>query len=201
LPGPSCRSSGSLLLHKQTPWIFVVLRRGIVTYNRLSRFGRACTQDGKDYQPVLTYPVIGVGCQVEDNSRTEGAYYPMGEKILLVEDHHGTRKNLSRFLDSQGYSVIEARDGLEALTLLSKNSIDIVISDFVLPKIHGLTLVREIRSRWPRMAVIIMSAYLAEAAGRVILEPEAEFLAKPLELNDLAAKVYGAVLRKELHHS
>jgi hypothetical protein len=35
----------------------------------------------------------------------------------------------------------------------------------------------------------------------VILEPEAEFLAKPLELNDLAAKVYGAVLRKELHHS
>ena len=138
---------------------------------------------------------------MEDNSRTEGAYYPMGEKILLVEDHHGTRKNLSRFLDSQGYSVIEARDGLEALTLLSKNSIDIVISDFVLPKIHGLTLVREIRSRWPRIAVIIMSAYLAEAAGRVILEPEAEFLAKPLELNDLAAKVYGAVLRKELHHS
>jgi DNA-binding response OmpR family regulator len=125
----------------------------------------------------------------------------MGEKILLVEDHHGTRKNLSRFLDSQGYSVIEARDGLEALTLLSKNSIDIVISDFVLPKIHGLTLVREIRSRWPRMAVIIMSAYLAEAAGRVILEPEAEFLAKPLELNDLAAKVHGMILKKELHHS
>jgi hypothetical protein len=45
-----------------------------------------------------------------------------------------------------------------------------------------------------------MSAYLAEEAGRVILDREAEFLAKPLELNDLAAKVYGVVLRKELNH-
>ena len=125
----------------------------------------------------------------------------MGEKILLVEDHHGTRKNISRFLNSQGYAVIEARDGLEALTLLSGNSIDIVISDFVLPKIHGLTLVHEIRSRWPRMAVIVMSAYLAEEAGKAILEPEAEFVAKPLELNYLAAKVYGVILREELNHS
>jgi hypothetical protein len=46
-----------------------------------------------------------------------------------------------------------------------------------------------------------MSAYLAEEAGRVILDREAEFLAKPLELNDLAARVYGVVLRKELNHS
>jgi DNA-binding response OmpR family regulator len=61
----------------------------------------------------------------------------MGEKILVVEDHDGTRKNITRFLRSQGYAVVEARDGLEALSQLSEDSIDIVISDFVLPKIHG----------------------------------------------------------------
>jgi two-component system cell cycle sensor histidine kinase/response regulator CckA len=125
----------------------------------------------------------------------------MGEKILVVEDHHGTRKNVSRFLQSQGYSVIEASDGLEALTRLNQDSVDIVVSDFVLPKIHGLTLVREIRSRWPAIGVIIMSAYLGEEAGKVILEREAEFVAKPLELSHLAAKVYGVVLRKELNQS
>ena len=74
----------------------------------------------------------------------------MGEKILIVEDHHGTRRNVSRFLQSQGYWVVEASDGLEALTRLKQGGIDIVISDFVLPKIHGLVLVREIRSRGRR---------------------------------------------------
>ena len=75
----------------------------------------------------------------------------MGEKILVVEDHQATRKNVSRFLQSQGYSVSEASDGLEALSRLQKDSIDLVISDFVLPNIHGLALVREIGSRWPRL--------------------------------------------------
>ena len=123
----------------------------------------------------------------------------MGEKILIVEDHHATRKNVSRFLQSQGYSVSEASDGLEALTRLNQDSVDIVISDFVLPKIHGLALVREIRSRWPGIGVIIISAYLGQEAGKVILEREAEFVAKPFQLNHLAAKVYGVLLRKQMN--
>ena len=124
----------------------------------------------------------------------------MGEKILIVEDHQATRKNVSRFLQSQGYSVFEASDGLEALNRLNEDSVDIVISDFVLPKIHGLALVREIRSRWPAIGVIIMSAYLGQEAGKVILEREAEFVAKPLQLSYLAAKVYGVLLRKQMNH-
>lgn len=123
----------------------------------------------------------------------------MGEKILIVEDHHATRRNVSRFLQSQGYSVFEAGDGLEALNRLNENNVDIVISDFVLPKLHGLALVREIRSRWPAIGVIIMSAYLGQEAGKVILEREAEFVAKPLQLSHLAAKVYGLLLRKQIN--
>ena len=123
----------------------------------------------------------------------------MGEKILIVEDHHATRKNVSRFLQSQGYSVFEASDGLEALNRLNEDNVDIVISDFVLPKIHGLALVREIRSRWPAIGVIIMSAYLGQEAGKVILEREAEFVAKPLQLTHLAAKVHGVLLRKQMN--
>jgi two-component system cell cycle sensor histidine kinase/response regulator CckA len=123
----------------------------------------------------------------------------MGEKILIVEDHHATRKNVSRFFQSQGYSVFEASDGLEALNRLNQDSVDIVISDFVLPKIHGLALVREIRSRWPAIGVIIISAYLGQEAGKLILEREAEFVAKPLQLSHLAAKVYGVLLRKQVN--
>ena len=79
---------------------------------------------------------------------------------------------------------------------LNEASVDIVISDFVLPRIHGLTLVREIRSRWPAIAVIIMSAYLGQEAGTVILEREAEYVAKPLQLSHPAVKVYGVLIRE-----
>jgi two-component system, cell cycle sensor histidine kinase and response regulator CckA len=125
----------------------------------------------------------------------------MGEKILLVEDHNATRKNVSRFLQSQGYSVLEASDGLEALRQLKKDSVDIVISDFVLPNIHGLALVREIRSRWPTIGVIVISGYLGQEAGKVILEREAEFVAKPLQLSHLAATVYGVLLKRQKNQS
>jgi two-component system, cell cycle sensor histidine kinase and response regulator CckA len=147
----------------------------------------------------LTYQAIGVGWLRRQFENRRG-FELMGEKILIVEDHHATRKNVSRFLQSQGYSVSEASDGLEALTRLNQDSVDIVISDFVLPKIHGLALVREIRSRWPGIGVIIISAYLGQEAGQVILEREAEFVAKPLQLSHLAARVYGVLLRKQMNH-
>jgi DNA-binding response OmpR family regulator len=122
----------------------------------------------------------------------------MGEKLLLVEDHEGTRGNVSKFLGSLGYDVIEASDGLAALDILDRQSVDLVISDLVLPNLHGLNLVKEIHSRWPRIAVIVISAYLSEESGKIILEREAEFLAKPFNLQALAAKVYGALLRKNI---
>jgi DNA-binding response OmpR family regulator len=81
-----------------------------------------------------------------------------------------------------------------------KASVDIVIPDFVLPRIHGQTLVREIGSRWPAIAVIIMSAYLGQEAGTVILEREAEYVAKPLQLSHLAPKVYGVLIKKQMNH-
>ena len=118
----------------------------------------------------------------------------MGEKILLLK----TIRPLAKMFHD--FSNREASDGVEALSRLNQDSVDIVISDFVLPKIHALALVREIRSRWPAIGVIIMSAYLGQEAGKVILERDAEFVAKPLQLSHLAAKVYGALLKKQMNH-
>jgi DNA-binding NtrC family response regulator len=124
----------------------------------------------------------------------------MGEKILLVEDHTGNRINVSRFLRSQGYEVAQAENASEALVALAGGGIEIVISDFVLPGVHGLQLVKEIRSRWPNVSLIVISAYLSDEAGSIILQGEAEFLAKPFDLHALGAKVYAAVLKKNWIH-
>jgi DNA-binding NtrC family response regulator len=110
----------------------------------------------------------------------------MGETILLVEDHLSSRANISEFLRRKGYKVAEAPDGLEALNLLSRRMIDLMVLDVVIPQIHGLNLLKLVRSNTPALPVIVISAYLSEPVGKVILEGSAEFFSKPLDLQQLS---------------
>jgi DNA-binding NtrC family response regulator len=116
--------------------------------------------------------------------------FRMPEKILLVEDHATSRANISRFLRLHSYEVVEVSDGEEALKLLATETIDLVVSDLALPTIHGLNLTQQINSKWPRVPVIIISAFISDEAGKLILDGKGEFLAKPLDLTVLASKVH-----------
>jgi CheY-like chemotaxis protein len=118
----------------------------------------------------------------------------MNEKILLVEDHAASRANISRFLRLLSYQVVEVSDGEEALRLLATDTIDLVVSDLALPTIHGLNLTDQINSNWPKVPVIIISAFMSDEAGKLILEGKGEFLAKPLDLSVLASKVQHLLL-------
>ena len=75
----------------------------------------------------------------------------MGETILLVEDHLSSRANISEFLRRKGYKVAEAPDGLEALNLLSRRMIDLMVLDVIIPQIHGLNLLKLVRSNTPAL--------------------------------------------------
>ena len=120
----------------------------------------------------------------------------MAEKILLVEDHAASRSNISRFLQLHSYQVVEVSDGEEALKLLATETIDLVVSDLALPTIHGLNLTQQINSKWPKVPVIIISAFVSDEAGKLILEGRGEFLAKPLDLTVLASKVHQLLSRQ-----
>lgn len=116
----------------------------------------------------------------------------MGKRILVVEDHDLTRRHLSQFLQSEGYGIVEAKDGSEALTAL-KQEVDLVLTDFVLPNVYGFHLVDEIRSKRPATPIIVMSGYLEEDAGRAIFDSEAQFMAKPIKFNELSARISRAL--------
>ena len=122
----------------------------------------------------------------------------MHEKILLVEDHAASRTNISRFLQLLSYQVIEAADGEEALKLLGNDTIDLVVSDLALPTIHGLNLTDQIHSKWPKVPVIIISAFMSDEAGKVALNGKAEFLAEPLDLSVFASKVQELIVASRL---
>jgi CheY-like chemotaxis protein len=109
--------------------------------------------------------------------------------ILLVEDNPNARLLLARILSSAGHEVIESENGEEALTLLKYHRIDLVVTDLAMPKMTGFGLIAEIRARWPRLPVILITGYLSAQAARDILSKQIEFVPKPVDRNQLIDSV------------
>jgi two-component system cell cycle sensor histidine kinase/response regulator CckA len=113
-------------------------------------------------------------------------------RVLLVEDEDSVRNFAVRALKRQGYEVLEATTGLEALEMFAADTqpIDIVVSDVVMPEMDGPTMLTEMRKSRPDLKVIFVSGY-PDDRFKTGLDPDAHyaFLAKPFSLPQLAAKV------------
>jgi CheY-like chemotaxis protein len=107
--------------------------------------------------------------------------------ILLVDDDPITRNVVADILREEGYGVVEAADGIEALTLLDTRKFDLVISDVLMPNLNGLALLARIRLRWTTMPVILISASLSQGEAKAILDGSAHFIEKPIALSVLFA--------------
>jgi PAS domain S-box-containing protein len=114
------------------------------------------------------------------------------EMVLLAEDEPAVRAILARGLREYGYSVLEARDGAQALELAQRAPAppDIVIADVVMPGMAGRPLAEAVERRWPGTPVIFTSGYIgADAVSRGLLEEGREFLQKPIEPDILVQHV------------
>ena len=79
-------------------------------------------------------------------------------RCLVVDDEPRLRRVLVRLLEGEGFTCAEAGSGVEALRELEKGAVPLVISDLRMPEMDGVTLLREITSRWPETAVIVVRA-------------------------------------------
>ena len=112
--------------------------------------------------------------------------------IMLVEDDDPVRIFGARALRNKGYTVIEAKSGEGALDLIrsATEKIDLLITDVVMPRMDGPSLVREVREIHPDMKVIFISGYTEDAfRQRLDSDSDIDFLAKPFSLKQLATKV------------
>ena len=121
----------------------------------------------------------------------------MSAKILLVEDHLQNRKNIAYCLRTEGYQVNEAGSGKEAIELLNNNEFDLVLADIVMPELNGLYLLRHVRSVAPAIPVVLMSAHSLDPQ-LILKEGATDFIAKPLKLDELLAKLKSALNRRTL---
>ena len=112
--------------------------------------------------------------------------------ILLVEDEDAVRVFGARALANKGYRVLEAMDGEQALDVIneSEDSIDLIITDVMMPGMDGHTLVRLVQEELPDIKVILMSGYAEDAIpGEIACDSSINFLPKPFSLQDLASRV------------
>jgi len=121
-----------------------------------------------------------------------GDLLPGNETILIVEDEDVVRVPAREILRSCGYTVIEARNGKEALVLSEANPgrIHLALTDVVMPKMDGLEFAHRLQSSRPDTRILFMSGYAHSEIGRIDNpENEIAFLHKPFTAEGLSAKV------------
>ncbi len=112
--------------------------------------------------------------------------------VLLVEDEDAVRAFGARALASRGYTVLEARSGVEALELMKDHAaeVQLVVSDVVMPEMDGPSLLRELRKAQPDLKIIFVSGYAEDAFKKNLPEGESfSFLPKPFSLKQLVQAV------------
>ena len=119
-----------------------------------------------------------------------------GERVLVVEDERDLRGLICAYLGSEGYAMLEAGDGEEALRRWRDDHPDLIILDWMLPRRSGLDVAREIRAARAATPIIMLTARNEEADVVLGLELGADdYLVKPVSLRQLAARIR-AVLRR-----
>ncbi len=118
------------------------------------------------------------------------------ETVLVVEDEAAVRSSIRRILTRQGYTVIEARHGADALRVIDEATerIDLVLTDLVMPEMGGRELIAEFRARSTGSRILVMSGYDKEAAMRgEALPAGTPFLEKPFTVDGLLRGVRAAL--------
>lgn len=128
-----------------------------------------------------------------DAPRSDSVARPTGtETILLVEDEAAVRHVATRILSLLGYRVLEAADGAAALALAESqlDTIDVIVTDVMMPHLSGPELARALRRRNPRLPVVFMSGYAGlDNAALTELATLGPMVAKPFEQDTLATAV------------
>jgi pilus assembly protein CpaE len=125
-----------------------------------------------------------------------------GERILFVDDEEQIRKLLTAYLTRQGYQIVVATDGYEALSAIRSDTPDLLITDVNMPHMNGFELTRRLRAdhKTARIPILMLSA--RKDADDILTgysEGADEYVSKPIEMAVLAAKV--DVLLKRIHRT
>ena len=113
----------------------------------------------------------------------------MPQTILLVDDEFSSLEVLALLLGQEGYDVVTASDGEEAMSRLAEKRVDLVITDYWMPKMNGLELVERMQAdeRWHAIPILLMTA--TYDSNGVVHPALAGIMPKPLRFEALLAAI------------
>jgi two-component system NtrC family response regulator len=120
-------------------------------------------------------------------------------RILVVDDEASQRELLAGFLAKQGYEVVAAASGTEALQRLQRETFDLILTDHRMPQMSGLDLLKAAREVNPEVPVVVMTAYgSVEQAVAAMKAGAYDYLGKPIDLDDLLHRIGKVQERQQL---
>jgi DNA-binding NtrC family response regulator len=118
------------------------------------------------------------------------------ETVLLVEDEDALRQATAEFLNLRGYTVLEAKDGRQALSIAMsyRSTIHLTVTDVVMPHLSGGQLAKELATVRPETGVLFVSGYAGQTVlDHKVVDVETNFLQKPFTLTQLEGKVRAVI--------
>lgn len=116
------------------------------------------------------------------------------EKVLIVDDELNMRVVLHAMLKKKGFQVSEAADGLEALDYLAKESFDLIVTDLKMPRLNGLGLLESVKSKYPDIPVILITAHgTIETAVDALKKGAFDYITKPFDQAELINVIEKAI--------
>jgi len=123
----------------------------------------------------------------------------MKYNILVVDDERNIREGLAKLLEMEGHQAIAAADGQEALSVLGRGDVDLVVTDLKMPNLPGEELLRRAQASTPGLPVIILTGHgTIESAVQAMKEGAYDYLTKPVDMQRLTLLVSRALSEWEV---
>ena len=111
---------------------------------------------------------------------------PAARTVLVVENTRAVRTVAARMLAWEGYKVLTAKDGVEALAMLERHRVDLVLTDLKMPRLGGRDLARQVAARWPGVRMAFMTGHFELSVTDNLPGP---LVLKPFSVEDLVDTV------------
>lgn len=119
--------------------------------------------------------------------------------FLVVEDDVNTRKLISAVLKENGYSTLQAANGVEALEILENNHVDLMIIDVMMPKMDGYELTRTLRDSGSQIPMLMLSAkQKTEDVKQGFIVGIDDYMTKPFDNEELILRIHALLRRSKI---
>lgn len=122
-------------------------------------------------------------------------------RILVVEDDANARNLMAAVLNEQGYTVLLAEDGIDALTVFERNHVDLVVLDLMMPRMDGYELARQLRATWADLPILMVTARQEPRDKREgFIAGADDYMTKPVDEEEMVLRIKALLRRSKIAH-